>query len=102
MQTFKQMLWAVLMAFSILCGVAAHADAELVMAEGVVRKLDVDNRKITIKHGEIKNLEMPGMTMVFRLQDKVNIDKLKAGDKVLFHVEKIEGGYTITDLQLAP
>jgi Cu/Ag efflux protein CusF len=45
---------------------------------------------------------MPGMTMVFRLQDKVNIDKLKAGDKVLFHVEKIEGGYTITDLQLAP
>ena len=51
---------------------------------------------------QIKNLEMPGMTMVFRLQDKVNIDKLKAGDKVLFHVEKIEGGYTITDLQLAP
>ena len=80
----------------------ALAETELVMAEGVVRKLDPDNRKITLKHGEIKNLEMPVMTMVFRLQDKVNIDKLKAGDKVLFHVEKIEGGYTITDLQLAP
>ena len=102
MQTFKQMLWAVLMAFSILCGVAAHADAELVMAEGVVRKLDVDNRKITIKHGEIKNLDMPGMTMVFRLQEKINIDSLKSGDKVLFHVEKLDGGYTITELQLAP
>lgn len=102
MKTFKQMLWAVLMAFSVLCGVAAHADAELVMAEGVVRKLDVDNRKITIKHGEIKNLDMPGMTMVFRLQEKINIDSLKSGDKVLFHVEKLDGGYTITELQLAP
>ena len=102
MQNFKQMLWAVLMAFSVLCGVAAHADAELVMAEGVVRKLDVDNRKITIKHGEIKNLDMPGMTMVFRLQEKINIDSLKSGDKVLFHVEKLDGSYTITELQLAP
>ncbi len=102
MQNFKQILWAVLMAFSVLCGVAAHADAELVMAEGVVRKLDVDNRKITIKHGEIKNLDMPGMTMVFRLQEKINIDSLKSGDKVLFHVEKLDGGYTITELQLAP
>ena len=102
MQTFKQMLWAVLMAFSVLCGVAAHADAELVMAEGVVRKLDVDNRKITIKHGEIKNLDMPGMTMVFRLQEKINIDSLKSGDKVLFHVEKLDGGYTITQLHLTP
>lgn len=102
MQNFKQMLWAVLMAFSVLCGMAAHADAELVMAEGVVRKLDVDNRKITIKHGEIKNLDMPGMTMVFRLQEKINIDSLKSGDKVLFHVEKLDGGYTITELQLAP
>jgi Cu/Ag efflux protein CusF len=102
MKTFLQMLWAVLMAFSVLCGVAAHADAELVMAEGVVRKLDLDNRKITIKHGEIKNLDMPGMTMVFRLQEKINIDSLKSGDKVLFHVEKLDGGYTITELQLAP
>ena len=72
------------------------------MAEGVVRKLDLDNRKITIKHGEIKNLDMPGMTMVFRLQEKINIDSLKSGDKVLFHVEKLDGGYTITELQLAP
>jgi len=72
------------------------------MAEGVVRKLDPENRKITLKHGDIKNLNMPGMTMVFRLQEKVEIDQLKPGDKVMFHVEKIEGAYTITDLQAAP
>ena len=72
------------------------------MAEGVVRKLDPENRKITLKHGDIKNWNMPGMTMLFRLQEKVEIDQLKPGDKVMFHVEKIEGAYTITDLQAAP
>lgn len=78
------------------------AGTEPFMAEGVVRKLDPENRKITLKHGDIKNLNMPGMTMVFRLQEKVEIDQLKPGDKVMFHVEKIEGAYTITDLQAAP
>jgi Cu(I)/Ag(I) efflux system protein CusF len=80
----------------------AWADSDKFMAEGVVRKLDLDNRKITLKHGEIKNLQMPGMTMVFRLQETVNLDKLQAGDKVLFHVEKIDGAFVITDLQGSP
>lgn len=80
----------------------AWADTDKFMAEGVVRKLDLDNRKITLKHGEIKNLQMPGMTMVFRLQEALNLDKLQAGDKVLFHVEKIDGAFVITDLQGSP
>ncbi len=80
----------------------AWADTDKFMAEGVVRKLDLDNRKITLKHGEIKNLQMPGMTMVFRLQEAVSVDKLQAGDKVLFHVEKIDGAFVITDLQGSP
>ena len=80
----------------------AWADTDKFMAEGVVRKIDPDNRKITLKHGEIKNLQMPGMTMVFRLQEAVNMDKLQAGDKVLFHVEKIDGAFVITDLQGSP
>lgn len=78
------------------------AETDKFMVEGVVRKLDTDNRKITIKHGEIKNLEMPGMTMVFRLQEAVILEKIQIGDKVLFHVEKIECAYVITDLKSAP
>jgi len=80
----------------------AFADTDLFMADGVVKKIDPENRKITIKHGEIKNLEMPGMTMVFRLQAEVSLDKLQAGDKVRFHVEKMEGAFVITDLQGSP
>jgi Cu(I)/Ag(I) efflux system periplasmic protein CusF len=87
---------------SLFWTVPASADTDLVMAEGVVRKIDAETRKITIKHGEIKNLEMPGMTMVFRLQDSVSVDKLQTGDKVLFHAEKINGAFVITELTTSP
>ena len=81
---------------------SVQAQADKFMTQGVVRKIDTENRKITIKHGEIKNLDMPGMTMVFRLKEDVSLDMLKPGDKVLFHVEKIDGAYVITDVQAAP
>jgi Cu/Ag efflux protein CusF len=86
----------------LFCVVSAYAETGTFMTEGVVRKIDPDNRKITIKHGEIKNLDMPGMTMVFRLQEGISLDKLVAGDKVLFHVEKIDGAFVITELQGSP
>ena len=102
MNPVKQLLLCMLVSFAGLMVLPSQADTSPFMAEGVVRKLDTENRKITLKHGEIKNLNMPGMTMVFRLQEKIDIDQLKPGDKGMFHVEKLEGGYTITDLQLAP
>ena len=89
-------------AIGLLSAVPASAQTDKIMTEGVVRKIDIENRKITIKHGEIKNLDMPGMTMVFRLQQGIGLDKLLAGDKVLFHVEKIEGAFVITELQGSP
>ncbi len=93
---------AMLMASCLFTPTVSQAQTDLVMTEGVVRKLDLENRKITLKHGDIKNLDMPGMTMVFRLQQGISLDALKPGDKVLFHVEKIEGAYVITDLQGLP
>lgn len=100
--TTRFIVFALLLVSSLVMSGFARAETDKFMAEGVVRKLDPENRKITIKHGEIKNLEMPGMTMVFRLQDTVSLDKLQAGDKVLFHVEKLDGAFVITDLQGAP
>ena len=100
--TTRFFVHALLMVSSLLMSGWVRAETDKFMAEGVVRKIDPDNRKITLKHGEIKNLQMPGMTMVFRLQETVNLDKLQAGDKVLFHVEKIDGAFVITDLQGSP
>ncbi|HQS41746.1 MULTISPECIES: copper-binding protein [unclassified Polaromonas] len=71
------------------------------MTDAEVRKVDLDNKKITLKHGEIKNLDMPGMTMVFQVKDPAMLDKVKAGDKVRFKVEKINGAMVVTDLQPA-
>ena len=71
------------------------------MTEGEIRKVDMDNKKITIKHGEIKNLDMPGMTMVFQVKDPAMLDKIKPGDKVLFSAEKAGGAIMVTDIRPA-
>ena len=68
---------------------------------GEVRKVDRESQKITLKHGEIKNLRMPGMTMVFQVKDAAMLDKVKPGDKVVFAAEKGNGGYVVTELQAA-
>lgn len=71
------------------------------MAEGEIRKVDVENKKITIKHGTIKNLDMPGMTMVFQVKDPAMVDRVKPGDKILFTAEKLNGAIVVTDIQMA-
>ncbi len=76
---------------------AAAASADMTDAE--VRKIDVEGSKITLKHADIKNLDMPGMTMVFVVKDKAMLDKLKAGDKVKFKAINDAGKFTVTDIQ---
>lgn len=71
------------------------------MTGGEVRKVDKGAQKITLKHEEIKNLDMPPMTMVFRVKDPAMLDKLKAGDKVKFAAEEKGGTFTITSMEVA-
>ena len=81
-----------------LLAVSALAQAALTDAE--VRKVDKANGKITLKHGEIKNLDMPPMTMVFTVTDKAMLENVKAGDKVQFSADKdATGQYVVTSLQ---
>jgi Cu/Ag efflux protein CusF len=79
---------------------SATAPAADDMADAEVRKVDKDAAKITLKHGEIKSLEMPPMTMVFNVKDKAMLDQLKAGDKVRFKAVNEAGKYTVTDIQV--
>ena len=80
---------------------ATVSKSDLPLADGEVRKVDMEYKKITIKHGDIKNLDMPGMTMVFGVKDAALLDKIKAGDKVKFSAEKSGGAIVVTDIQLA-
>lgn len=88
-------------AFALAASLALPAFAQVPMTDAEVRKVDKDNQKITLKHGEIKNLDMPGMTMVFNVKDVLMLDKVKAGDKVQFRAESDAGKFTVTEIQLA-
>ena len=70
-------------------------------ADGEVRKIDKPQGKITLKHGEIKSLNMPPMTMVFRVSDPKMLDTVAVGDKVKFDAEKLGGNYTVTAIRKA-
>ena len=70
------------------------------MTDGEVRKVDKEGGKLTLKHGDIKNLDMPGMTMVFAVKDKAMLDKVKAGDKIKFKAINDAGKFTVTEMQV--
>ena len=76
----------------------AQAAPAPAMTEGEVRKIDMEAGKLTLKHGEIKNLDMPGMAMVFVVRDKAMLDTLKAGDKVKFKAVNDAGKFTVTEI----
>lgn len=69
------------------------------MTDAEVRKVDLDTQKITLKHGEIKNLGMPPMTMVFRVKDPAMLNAVKAGDKVKFSADRVNGVFTVLTLE---
>ena len=78
---------------------AVHASNAL--TQGEVRKVDKEAGKVTIKHGPLENLGMPAMTMVYRVKDPAMLDRLKAGDKIDFAADKINGAYTVTQVKPA-
>lgn len=96
MKQLKQALAALL---AVLAASAALAQAAVVLTEGEVRKVDREAGKVTLKHGEIKNLEMPPMTMVFRVSDPKLLEALSAGDQVGFQAEKVDGQFTVTAIE---
>jgi Cu/Ag efflux protein CusF len=75
-----------------------HAPTTASMSDGEIRKIDKEAGKITIKHGEIKSLEMPPMTMVFTAKEKSMLDKIQVGDKVKFAVVHEGGKMVVTDI----
>jgi len=96
-----------------LCGAPAYADdghqqpataasaPSEALSQGEVRKVDLDAKKITIKHGPLINLDMPAMTMVYRVTDQAMLRQIKPGDKVRFRAESLGGALTVTKIELA-
>jgi Cu(I)/Ag(I) efflux system protein CusF len=89
-------------AFGPTVALGAHAQsAAAPTSDGEVRKIDKEQGKLTLKHGPIANLEMPGMTMVFKVADPKMLDGIKEGDKVKFAANRVNGAITITAIEAA-
>lgn len=69
-------------------------------SEGTVRKVDKTTGKITIAHGPLENLGMPAMTMAFRAGDAAMLDQVKAGDKIRFVAERVDGMFSVKQLEV--
>lgn len=69
------------------------------MVDGEVRKVDKEAGKLTLRHGPLPNLNMPAMTMVFRVAEPKMLDTLKQGDKVKFTADKVNGAFTVTAIE---
>jgi Cu(I)/Ag(I) efflux system periplasmic protein CusF len=103
----RQSIWrllacaaAGLMAVMVSTGAIAQA-TEPTPTEGEVRKVDKAAGKITLRHGEIKNLDMPPMTMVFGVSAPALLEKVKPGDKVRFRATGQDGKYTVVEIEPA-
>lgn len=116
--SFRHFPRALVPAFLFLLGVAAYVISPSALAtshattpttqtmtemvNGEVRKVDKDARKITLRHGEIKQLDMPAMTMVFQIKDPAILDKVKAGDRVKFRAQNEGGAFFLTEIEKIP
>ncbi|KFJ09217.1 copper binding periplasmic CusF family protein [Delftia acidovorans] len=78
----------------------APAAASQDLSEGEVTRWDARTSKVTLRHGELKNLGMPPMTMVFQLRVAAPEPALKAGDKVRFRAEQDQGAFVVTQLEV--
>ncbi|SSC65160.1 copper-binding protein [Ciceribacter selenitireducens] len=66
---------------------------------GTVKKIDTKAKKVTLIHEELKSLDMPAMTMVFRVEDPAILDKLKPGSDIEFVAERVNGKLMVTQLK---
>lgn len=82
-------------------GAATAAEASA-MSEGDIVKVDPAAKKLTIRHGELKNLSMPPMTMLFRVGEPAMLEQVKAGDKVRFVAAMVNGALTVVAIEKAP
>ncbi|MDQ8020714.1 MAG: copper-binding protein [Moraxellaceae bacterium] len=96
------MAWLACTSLYALAQTSASTGTELPLADATVRKVDKAAGRLTLSHGELVNLDMPPMTMAFRVKDPGWLDKVKVGDKLRVAVDKVDGSYTVVRVEPAP
>ena len=101
MNTSRRLFIATTFVLATSAPTGVFAQVTDAMTDGEIRKIDKDNLKITIKHGEIKSQDMPPMTMSFLVKEAAMLEGFKVGDKIRFVLEKRNGTYVVTGLKSA-
>lgn len=94
MEVFKKLALAIAISTVTITGAFAEE-----FTKGVVKKVNDKNGKVSIAHEELKNLEMPAMTMVFRTADEAMLESLKAGQEIEFIAERVKGKLTVVKIK---
>ena len=81
---------------ALAAGLLLSLSAAAQSVDGTVEKIDADAGKLTLRHGEIKSIDMPPMKMAFRVADPKWLQTLQVGDKVKFDAAKVNGQFTVT------
>lgn len=88
--------------FRLLIGVLTASHLSIALAEwadGQIRRIDAENKKVTIRHGEIKSIDMPPMSMVFTLKDPSLLEGINPNDLVEFQATEEGGKYIVTAIR---
>ena len=105
MKSLKYMIIAASIVLALPLAAQAQVPVEVAniqpMTAGVVKKIDVEQGKITISHGPLLNLDMPTMTMVFRVADPKMLSTVKPGDNIKFVAERLNGAFTVVRVEQA-
>jgi len=80
-------------------GESSSKQVELPWVQAEVKKIDIAGGRITLRHGDIPNVDMPGMTMAFRVADPKMLDAVKVGDPVKVSIDKVRGQLTIMRME---
>ncbi len=96
-RTFFMLQFGAILSLTAFAATAQGGPSDIV--EGEVRRIDKPAQKMTIRHGPLPNLDMPAMTMVFRVPDPKMLDQFKVGDKVRFETEKVDGAFTLKSVE---
>jgi Cu/Ag efflux protein CusF len=91
----KKMLTAII---ALMLGFAGNAFAAE-YTKGEVTKIDAKQKKITIKHEPLENLDMPAMTMVFVVADDAMLEKVKPGQAIEFIADRVNGRITVVEIK---
>ncbi|MEQ1945405.1 copper-binding protein [Mesorhizobium sp. VNQ89] len=94
MKTIAKILAVITIAFAMTGGASAQE-----YTKGEITKIDAKQKKLTIKHGELKNLGMPAMTMVFVVADDAMLEKVKPGQAIEFVADRVNGRITVVEIK---